>query len=58
MTTEDNAKVFSDASDDHNDDDVLTNLYPALTQCVFVILVGYSAGRIKLIPPGGVKGKL
>ena len=39
------------------DNDVLTNLYPALAQCVFVIFVGYSAGRIKIIPPGGIKGE-
>ena len=39
-----------------DEDDVLTNLYPALTQCFFVIFVGYLIGRIKLIPSGGIKG--
>ena len=38
------------------DEDVLRNLYPALAQCVFVIFVGYSTGRIQLIPSGGIKG--
>ena len=52
-----------DIDDDHDDvdddhDDVLTNLFPALMQCVFVILVGYSTDRMKLVPASGKIGML
>ena len=59
----DDGSIYGDSvadgnNEDHDNDenDVLTNLYPALAQCVFVIFVGYFTGRIKLIPTGGIKG--
>ena len=36
--------------------DVFTNLYPALVQCFFIILLGYGSGRVGIFPPVMAKG--